>query len=362
MHTKANKISRIITILTLVFSLGFSACTEKKQVNKNPKYGGTLHVNLNGAPDHIFPGQVLKNSEQIITTQVYDGLIKYDPLNLEIVPSIAKKWLIEREGTIYTFFLNSEARFHNDKCFKNGKGRQITAYDFKYSIEQMCRNFIKQDYVINKQFYNLKGFDEFYASEIKQDTAEISGISVFNDTTIIFRLKESDPMFIHFLAGTNGLVFPKEAFEAYGIESMVGSGAFLLTIPENKAKSVVLKANPNYFLHNKQNEQLPFLDSIYITFITSTQQELNLFKRGQIDAVLSLPQKYVTSFLDEYIDEFQSNPPYYVMRQTTDYEKNTRYNLLRSNVQSLELNAQGFYDFSIVYFEEPKEQTIELIK
>ncbi len=350
-------------IISLIIIVLLSSCSQKTNYRDlNPKYGGTLRINLNGAPDNIFPGQVLKNSEQIITTQVYDGLIKYNTRNLEIIPSIAKKWLVEREGTIYTFFLNPNACFHADECFEEDKGRIITASDFKYSIEQICRFHIQSSHSVSKQLTNLKGFADFYEAEQNNDTSEIPGIIVYNDTTLVFKLNEPDKMFIHFLAGTNSLVFAKEAFDKYGFESTVGSGAFCLNNMKNKSMSLVLTANTNYYQRNRQNEQLPFLDSIRFSFITSTQKEIVLFKNNVLDLVLSLSEKSITPFLDENIDLFQKNPPSFVMKQTLDYEQNTRYNIMRAHIQGLNLNSQGFFDFSTLYFEEPKEQTIKITK
>lgn len=349
-------------VLFVIVTLIISSCTNNETYRTlNPKYGGTLHINLNGSPDKIFPGQVLKNSEQIITTQVYNGLIKYDARNLEIIPSVAKKWKIEREGTIYTFFLKPNATFHNDACFPEGKGRNITAYDFKYAIEQICRSHIHNGHFLSKQVKNLIGFNTFLQAEQNNDTSEISGIVAYDDTTLVFRLESADEMFIHYLAGTNALVFPEEAFKKYGFDSTVGSGAFLLANTKTIKQSLILTYNENYFLKNKQNEQLPFIDSIRFSFLTSSQQELLLFKKGKLDLILSLSEKLVTSFLDEYIDMFQSNPPYYIMRQTLDYNKKIRYNVLRSNLQGIWINSQGFFDFSTLYFEEPKPQQIEII-
>lgn len=359
---KFNKNRTIILLYLFIGSLLFAGCNNTTDIRyQNPKYGKTLNLNVNGAPDNIFPGQVLKQSEQIITTQVYDGLIKYNTRNLEISPSIAKKWLVEREGSIYTFFLNPEAKFHDDNCFPKGIGRNITAYDFKYSIEQICRSHIRSNHAISKQISNIKGFDAFLDSEKRNDTSEINGIFVYDDTTLVFKLNKADEMFIHFLAGTNSLVFAKEAFEAYGLENQVGSGAYLLKHNNNKREAVTLTANLNYFQKNQQGEQLPFIDTIRFSFISSNKQELLLFKNNKLNLLLSMSERLVTPFLDENIGSFQSNPPYYIMRQTLDYYQNVKYNILRSNLKDLYLNSQGFFDFSIVYFEEPKAQEIQII-
>lgn len=356
---KKNNILVIFAVLSILI-ISVSCNPTIKKNTKETKYGGTLRINLGDMPNHIFPGQILKNSEQIVASQVYDGLIKYNPKNLEIIPSIAKEWLVERDKTVYTFFLNKTAKFHDDPCFTDGKGRVITAHDFKYSIEQICRNHIQNNSSLSKQLKNIKGFEQFFEKENKGITSEIKGISVYNDTILVFSLNKSDKMFIHFLAGTNGFVFPKEAFEKYGIESNVGSGAFLIKDYKDHTKPILLTSNPNYFYKTKQNEKLPFLDTVKISFVTSARQELALFKNDKIDILLSIPKDVITPFLDEFIDLFQSNPPYYMLKQIVDYKANISYNVFRANVNNLEVNSQGFFDFSTVFFKEPEAKQIKL--
>ncbi len=144
-------------------------------------------------------------------------------------------------------------------------------------------------------------------------------------------------MFIHYLAGTNSLVFAKEAFLAYGINNTVGSGAYKLTMPKIKGQPVILTANNNYYVKNKQFEQLPFIDTIVVSFITSQR---------------------LAPFLDNNIARFQSNPPYFIMKQTVDANGNAVYNLLRSNVKGLDFNPLSYFCLSGVYFEELKPQAV----
>lgn len=354
---------RKICIIACLIIVSLSACnTNAKKEKEDSKYGGTLNMNLGDIPVQTFPGNILKNSEQIIATQIYDGLVKYNPRNLQIVSGIAKDWTIEHNETIYTFFLNKEARFQNDPCFQNGEGRQITAHDFKYSIEQICKNHIKNGHSIAKQLKNIKGFENFETAYRNKEKTNIKGIYAYNDTILVFDLNKPDKMFIHFLAGTNGLVFPKEGFEKYGTQSTVGSGAFVLEEQTDKTKPLILSKNQNYYRKNKQNEQLPFLDTLKLSFIISAQKEITLFKEGYIDALFYIPEKTVSPFLDEFIDLFQKNPPYYSLKQTSGYKDDALFSIFRANINGLEINAQRFFDFSIVYLQSPKTKEVPLSK
>jgi ABC-type transport system substrate-binding protein len=123
---------------------------------------------------------------------------------------------------------------------------------------------------------------------------------------------------------------------------------------------MTLIANPNFFRKNKQNQQLPFVDTIIVSFITSPPKELLLFERGKLDIVTNVDGKYVTGFLDKHIEQFQNNPPYYIMKQTTDANKNLKYSFIRSNIQNIEINSIGYFDLTEIFFKNPSVQEISV--
>jgi len=342
----------------LLLFICFSSCNYNKA--RDPKYGGTFRINASDVPDIIFPGQVLKLSEQLIINQVYVGLLKYNPRTVEIESSLAKKWSVEENKTLYTFYINNNAYFQNDKCFGKEKTRKIVASDIKYSMEQIARFHVLSQHEISSQLENIDGSEAILDMAFQTDSSHISGIKIINDTTIAFQLKKSDPLFLHYLASTNTLIFPHEAFEAYGFRSTVGSGAYTYSYPEIKGHAMVLVANRNFFRKNKQNQQLPFVDTLRISFITSPPKELQLFEMNELDMVIGVSGDYVVDFLDKNIPRFQSNPPYYIMKQTLDSEKNMKYNFFRANVQNIEINSVGYFDFAEVYFKEPIENEINV--
>ena len=44
--------------------------------------------------------------------QIYEGLIKFNPKDLSIIPSLAEKWEIDSTKTIYTFHLKKVQKNH----------------------------------------------------------------------------------------------------------------------------------------------------------------------------------------------------------------------------------------------------------
>ena len=75
--------------------------------------------------DPAIAGDAL-SAEYIV--EIFGGLVTLDR-ELNIVPDIAESFEVSDDGTQYTFVLRDDARFHNT-------GRQVTAEDFKWSMER----------------------------------------------------------------------------------------------------------------------------------------------------------------------------------------------------------------------------------
>lgn len=351
---------RLFVSVIAIAAIFTTACQPAGNPSRNSeKHGGTFRINISDIPHTIFPGQVEKRSEQILVNQVYAGLVKYNQKTLEVVPSIAKNYTISPDECTYTFVLNTRARFQDDRCFKHGKGRRIVAADVKYSIEQICRNKLAEEIAVSRQVMNIEGADSFMPLAKNSDSVNISGIVAQNDSVLTIKLKEPDRLFIYFLAGTNALVFAREAYNTYGVNGTVGSGAYCFRYPKIIGQSIELSYNPNYWGLSDQNELLPYLDTIVVSFITSTQKELYMFGAGLVDLVFDLPTNYLADFLESNISGFQSDPPRFVMTNTMKPNGEKRFNLMTANINGMHINSQGYFDFSNIYLKTPEPMNAE---
>ena len=295
----------------------------KKVAKGNRFYGGTLHLNNNTPVLNLYPYYIFDNVSYNVACQIYDGLVKLDPRDLSISPDIAKSWSIDASGTVYTFHLRTDVTFQDDPCFSNGKGRKVTASDFKYSMEKLC-TATPDNVVYSISFKdNVEGADEYFESSKKgTPSSGIKGVKVVNDSTIELTLVKRNPVFLNMLAGVGGFVIAKEAVEKYGKDMHVGTGAFICGQVSDTA-NLILTANPNYFRHDSIGNQLPYLDSVIISFIPSRTDEFKAFQEHKIDYVASVPSTQVDKMVEEQISDFQHKPPKYLLSRVP--EMSTKY-------------------------------------
>ncbi len=347
---------RKVYFCLIVFAVLFNACKEdfETELSYNDDEKTVLRINEPDFCKTIFPLATNDIVSSQIISQIFEGLVKYEPKTLSVVPAIAERWEIDTSGMVYTFFLRKNVYFHNDECFDDGKGRNVTANDFYFSFHLLCTQSEN-----NMNFYGtldkIEGAKEYYENSNENSDNQISGIKVIDDYTLQLTLESPNPLFIYFLANPAAAALPKEGIEKYEIKNHVGSGPFYINGFSEKLTILSLIKNPNYYKMGKNDIQLPYIDTVNITFVGSIQKEINMFEAGELDIVAGLPSKYVPEFLEKHIKEFESNPPIYILNQSEEDVVSEIYNLMRSNVQNFYTNRMNFIDLSLVYFEEPNQ-------
>ncbi|MDA3954990.1 MAG: ABC transporter substrate-binding protein [Bacteroidales bacterium] len=203
--------------------------------------------------------------------QLYNGLVQMDN-DLNILPCIAKKWVVLNSGITYKFTLRDDVYFHNHILFENGLGRKVTAKDFEYSLNRIT---------------NPKTASP--GAWIFNNVAE-NGIKALNDSVVMIQLKSPFPAFLGLLTMQYCSVLPFEIVEHFGTDfrnNPVGTGPFQFKIWKENEKLVLVK-NPNYFEKDSLGNNLPYLDAVSITFINDKQSEFLEFLKGNIDFISGL--------------------------------------------------------------------------
>ena len=216
----------------------------------------------------------------------YGGLVSYNKSN-EIVPQIAKNWIISDDGLKYTFTINTKVKFHNDPCFPNSSGRNVSANDFKYCLERVNDPTTKTRglWVFRDK---IKGANEFYEYKAKKSDKAVNGISgimVPNDSTLVIELTDAFAPFLSLLTMTYGFVYPKEAVDFYGSSFSshpVGTGPFMFKEWMHD-KHLSLVRNDNYYEKDSSGNKLPYLNDVEITFTKSQETEFLDFLNGKYD-------------------------------------------------------------------------------
>tara|TARA_B100000508_G_scaffold141097_1_gene147050 strand:+ start:151458 stop:153131 length:1674 start_codon:yes stop_codon:yes gene_type:complete len=257
------------------------------------RYGGEFRFMSSEKVTSLFPLSVTDVYANRIASQIFEGLLKIDPKSTEVVPSIAKSFEVDDLSKVFTFELRDDVYFQDDECFEGGKGRKVTANDFKYSLEFACSNN-----ELNSLSWLLKDKVMGAKSYFDGEADEVTGIKVLGDHKLQIELASSFSGFQKVLTHTGLSVFPKEAHEKYGDDigqHPVGTGAFMLKSLEDD--KIVLVRNGNYWDKDDFGNELPFLDKIVMTYSEDKTDELLSFRSEEIDLVLDIPVEEVENVL-----------------------------------------------------------------
>ena len=257
--------------------------------------GGVLRLNSIEDYTSLFPAGNSDVYSNHIATNAYEGLFRFNQETMETQPNLAESFEIDQSKTVYTFNIRKGVKFHDDECFADGEGREVTAKDFKY-----CYEYIASTEEHNKwsSFFSgvIKGVDAYQSGKAK----EVTGIKVKDNYTLEITLENPLAAFTSMLALLATAVYPEEAVDKYGYDGlkdhMVGTGPFIATEIEN-GKIVKFKRNKNYWRKDEFGNQLPFLSQIHISFIKDKKEELDMFKKEELDMVWGIPVEEIPNIM-----------------------------------------------------------------
>jgi len=278
-----------------------SNSTELKQAPGGVYYGGVLKHNEEQFFKSLYPLNITEVAGSRIVNQMYEGLVLLDQGDLKVVPGLAEKWEVNEDATVFTFHLRKGVKFHDNECFANGKGREVTAKDVEWCFNQLATADVN-----NQGFHFFKdriaGFKDHYEATANGQTPAtgVSGVKVIDDYTVSITLVDPFGSFLHLMALPFTFIYPHEAFEKYGKDmriNVVGTGPFTLKVLKED-EVVFMKKNESYWGKDKNGNQLPYLDGIKYSFIKEKQAELLEFQKGNLDIVYRPPLEMMGDIVD----------------------------------------------------------------
>ncbi|MGD9873451.1 MAG: ABC transporter substrate-binding protein [Kiritimatiellia bacterium] len=224
-------------------------------------------------------------ASQLAMGKVYEGLLQYSyrdrPYRLE--PNLADGLPeVSPDGLVFTFRLKQGVRFHNDPCFPGGRGRELTADDFIYSIKRAAdkKNLSTGWWAFNNRIEGLDEFREASGGDGPTDySLRVSGLTAPDAQTLQIVLKKPFPQFLWILAMPYAYAVPREAVEYYGDEFVnhpVGTGPFIL---EKWQRDYRLEYRRNPAWHGGS----PGLERIVEYMIGDSSTRWLAFLTGQLD-------------------------------------------------------------------------------
>ena len=291
--------------------------------------GSPWQVRYSYMPDDarsLDPQFAYDQMSRLLLEPVYDTLLEYhrfktDPF--EVVPCQVET-MPERiknpDGTeTYLCHLKHGIHFHDDPCFPDGKGREVTARDVEFAWKRIVDPKIEcpalaplQEYVAGFQ----EAYDEAKARGAMDYSKPLKGLEVVDDYTFRIHLLKAYPQIIFWMAmhftcpvareaveyydgkehpdGRNGSMVQRPAFQWHP----VGTGAFKLVEYQLGSRARFLR-NPDYHtvvfpsdgippeneaeLRPLAGKQLPLVDEVLVTVFREQPPILVLFRQGYLD-------------------------------------------------------------------------------
>ncbi len=193
---------------------------------------------------------------------VFSGLVALDP-RMNIVPDLAENWEVTGGGTVYTFHIHENAKFHD--------GRDVTAQDVVFSWERAASPELQSDTVLT-YMGDIVGVREKYFGEAET----ISGLKVIDGKTLQVTIDAPKPYFLMKLTFPTSFIVDKDNVSVgeEWVRIPNGTGPYKLT--EWKSyEYIIYEANPDFYLGAPS---IP-----YVVYKLYAGSDVRLFETGDVD-------------------------------------------------------------------------------
>ncbi len=216
------------------------------------------------APETLDPAITQDSTSHQFVSLLFSGLVALDA-NLQVVPDLAERWDVDDSGTVYTFYLRKNAKFHD--------GRPVTAQDVRYSLERACdpaRGSVQRAQSYLDDIVGVK-------ARTMGEASSISGLEIVDDFTVRITIDAPKPYFLAKLTYPTSYIVSRENVEDTAhnwLAHPIGSGPF--KIEENGVNRMVLAAFDEYYRGR------PKLDRVVFEY---RGQRMNKYERGELDVI-----------------------------------------------------------------------------
>ncbi len=230
-EARATKITSIVLIIVFAFIAVEQKPVSALQTDIPLDQALVLEGGESTNPRDYDPATTFGSGDKL----VFSGLVSFDP-KLNLTPDLAEKWDVSTDGTVYTFHLRANAKFHD--------GRAVTAQDVIYSWERAASPALHSDTVLT-YLGDIVGFYELATGQA--DHAE--GLVALDEHTLQVTIDAPKPYFLYKLTYPTAFIVDKANVESSEEWYRQPNGTGPYRLREWKSfESIVYQANPDFYL------------------------------------------------------------------------------------------------------------------
>ena len=230
--------------------------------------GNVFRYAIKTAPTTFDPAIVEDGDTIDVLQQIFEGLVQWSPDN-KVVPCLASKWDVSRDGLTYTFHLRPNVKFQD--------GNPVTASDVLYSMQRALQPALGSPDARN-YLGDIVGAKELAAGK----ATTLAGVQALDPQTVRITLTSPRAYWLDTLTYPTAYVVSRaEAKEGVPMTAEdaargAGTGAFRLT-RYDKDQRIVLAANPAYW------DGAPKLAGIERPVVIDANTRHSLYVQGDTD-------------------------------------------------------------------------------
>ncbi len=211
-------------------------------------------------PDSFDPARWTGSADSFIG-DIFSGLVRLDP-SLQPIPDLATDWDISEDGTVYTFYLRENVKFHDGKPF--------TAKDVVFSWEHALDPDTESDTGLT-YLGDIIGAEDYATG----DADEIAGVRAVDDYTIEVTLDAPKVYFLSKLSYPASWIVDSESINRIDAHPN-GTGPFRF-VQHDENEVLILERNANYHLQPVALE--------YVVYMLIPAPGMQLYETGDTDIV-----------------------------------------------------------------------------
>ena len=306
---------KILRILLVLMFLALPGCKRRGGETQSETGEILLQHRLQAKVQTLDPANIGDVSSHAVGSEIFELLYEYHYLKrpYEVIPMLADGMpAVSEDKLVYEIKVKKGIYFHDDKCFADGRGRELKAGDFVFAWKRIAniKALSKMWWIFDGKIIGLDEFREYSKGCKKGEvdySREVEGLKALDDYTLLIKLKRPWPQIMDMLCYPSTAPMAKEAVDYYGRNIMnhpVGTGAFKLKV-WNRGSYIEMVRNPRYrkVYYPSQGEagdeekgllvdagkELPFVDRIVWRVIIEDSPRWLMFLQGDID-ITSIPK------------------------------------------------------------------------
>jgi oligopeptide transport system substrate-binding protein len=186
------------------------------------------------APSSLDPRDLSTPDSLLLASQVFDGLVAYDPATLEVTPAAAESWEVEDDGRRFVFHFRRRATFHD--------GAPVTAQDFRAAWNRLADPVAANPFAFLLE--PVQGFQDYQS---KPRVSELSGVVARDERTLEVTLTGPWPDFLALLSHPALSPVPASTGPRGAGQQPVGNGPYRLASPLSAGTPIVMERYKGYY-------------------------------------------------------------------------------------------------------------------